>query len=198
MYVLFIPSFPNNRFHLGNIRTKQKEKKERKRMKQKLASLFVTNLLHCVQFENFAEILLLLLFLYFIYNCGGVLSSGALLHFFKLAFVSFLFLSFLFVGKHKQNRSLPQGDWQRQRLQLNSSSSFFFWLIRKETRGAPGRFVFLPPRVDVSFRFFELEFRLNFSNYNSPCARAKVIRLLACAAPQRKMCFTQQRTFVPV
>lgn len=54
MYVLFIPSFPNNRFRLGNIRTKkkQKEKKERKKKKQML-SLFVTNV---------AEILLLFLF----------------------------------------------------------------------------------------------------------------------------------------
>lgn len=50
MYVLFIPLFPNNRFHLGNIRTKQKktkgEKRERKK-KQKL-SLFVTNIALCI------------------------------------------------------------------------------------------------------------------------------------------------------
>lgn len=28
MYVLFIPSFPNNRFHLGNIRINSKQEKQ--------------------------------------------------------------------------------------------------------------------------------------------------------------------------
>lgn len=34
MYVLFIPSFPNNRFHLGNIRKTTLSKKERKKKEE--------------------------------------------------------------------------------------------------------------------------------------------------------------------
>lgn len=34
MYVLFIPSFPNNRFHLGNIRNNTLSKQERKEIKK--------------------------------------------------------------------------------------------------------------------------------------------------------------------
>lgn len=41
MYVLFIPSFPNNRFHLGNIRnnTLSKQKRERKKEEEQEAEV---------------------------------------------------------------------------------------------------------------------------------------------------------------
>lgn len=35
MYVLFIPSFPNNRFHLGNIRTTKRKKTKGEKEREK-------------------------------------------------------------------------------------------------------------------------------------------------------------------
>lgn len=96
MYVLFIPSFPNNRFHLGNIRKTSLSKKERKRKKKNKKqkfSLFVTNnCAYCIVWrfcENFC---------YFIF-CFYILYDGkrVALILLRLIFLKLLFLFFLFL-----------------------------------------------------------------------------------------------------
>lgn len=54
MYVLFIPSFPNNRFRLGNIRTKKTKKtKGEKREKEEEANVESLRYKLCGNFVTF-------------------------------------------------------------------------------------------------------------------------------------------------
>lgn len=129
MYVLFIPSFPNNRFHLGNIRnnTLSKQKRERKKEEEQEAevqSLRYKQLRILYRLTFFAKIFVtLFLFLYFIRRRKGCFDP------FGYFFVNFCFLtfSFLFVSFVKQ-QSLTLRDSQIwQRLEL----FFLFWVLQQ-------------------------------------------------------------------
>lgn len=189
MYVLFIPSFPNNRFHLGNIRKTTLSKKERtrkKKNKKQKFSLFVTNnCAYCIVWR-FLRKFLLLYFLFFIFymTARGLLWSFCVLFFLNFCFFSFSFFSFL------ETTSFALRDlqiWQRLELLY---FCFGFLTVCKETRGGSRH-----PRFVCLFfasRGFRLEFRLNFPNF-----RAKVSRLLL-ALPWKKEKCVLLRTFVPV
>lgn len=140
MYVLFIPSFPNNRFRLGNIRTKkkQKEKKERKKKKQML-SLFVT---------NFAEILLLFLFYILWTTAKWAFQAGSVLHF-HFCFLFFFFL-FLFLVQTNKSRTFETGNGS----DLRYSLFYCFLIAKKHVARLAGSF-FLG-HVLFPFPFFEL------------------------------------------
>lgn len=189
MYVLFIPSFPNNRFHLGNIRkttlSKKKRTRKKKNKKQKF-SLFVTNnCAYCIVWRFLRKFLLLyFLFLYFIWRKEGCFDPFASYFFLNFCFFSFSFFSFL------ETTSFALRDLQLwQRLEL-LYFCFGFLTVCKETRGGSRH-----PRFVCLFfasRGFRLEFRLNFPNF-----RAKVSRLLL-ALPWKKEKCVLLRTFVPV
>lgn len=190
MYVLFIPSFPNNRFHLGNIRKTTLSKKERKRkMKKKKQkfSLFVTNnCAYCIVWRFLRKFLLLyFLFLYFIWRQEGCFDPFSVLFFLKLLFL-FFFFPFFFVNNVKSHSA------RLTNMAATWVTLFLFWffdsLQRNTWRFAPPRFVCL----FFASRGFRLEFRLNFSNF-----RAKVSRLLL-ALPWKKEKCVLLRTFVPV
>lgn len=202
MYVLFIPSFPNNRFHLGNIRnnSKQKEKKRRKKEDEQEAevqSLRYKPIAHIVQFDVFANIFVnfcLIFCFYILYDNTRVTLIRVCLSLTK-TFVSFRFLSFLrffFLGNHRKVSLL---ETCRNGSDLSYS---LFWVLQLQGnntwRFAPHRrFVcFSVTWFYLCFFFLRLEFRLTifFSNF-----RAKVIRLLL--ALQKEKCVLL-RTFVPV
>lgn len=102
----------------------------------------------------------------------------------------FLFLSFLVFGTN--NRVSHLRDWQRQRLAL---LSFLLFFNRKETRGAPGRFVFSRSRA-LSVSVFRVVNSFALVSFELQRAHAKVIRLL-CLRTSEKNVFLL-RTFVPV
>lgn len=127
MYVLFIPSFPNNRFHLGNIRNKSKQKEKKRRKKEdeqeaEVQSLRYKPIAHIVQFDVFANIFVtfcLIFCFYILYDDTRVTLIRVCLSLTK-TFVSFRFLSFLrFFFFGKPQKSLCPGDLQKwQRLEL--------------------------------------------------------------------------------
>lgn len=181
MYVLFIPSFPNNRFRLGNIRTKKTKKtKGEKREKEEEANVESLRYKHCGNFVTFFV-------LYFMNNCEMSLSSG-LRFAFSLLF-PFLFLSFLVFGTN--NRVSHLRDWQRQRLAL---LSFLLFFNRKETRGAPGRFVFSRSRA-LSVSVFRVVDSFALVSFELQRARTQKWFGFCACAPQRKMCFYSERSF---
>lgn len=186
MYVLFIPSFPNNRFHLGNIRNntlcKQERKERKKEEEQKEAevqSLRYKQLRILYSLTFFAKIFVTVFFFvcfYILYDDERVTLILLRLFFRKLLFLVFFFLFFFFSLRVSQ-------IWQQLEL------LFLFWgfvIVCKETRGGSrhhaGSFVCFSRH-----RGFRLEFRLNFSIF-----RAKVSRLLlAHTRKEGEMCFTQ-------
>lgn len=190
MYVLFIPSFPNNRFHLGNIRKTTLSKKERKRKKKNKKqkfSLFVTNnCAYCIVWRFLRKFLLLYFFVFIFYMTErGLLWSFCVLFFPKPLFLFFFFLFFFLETTSFALRDLQL--WQRLELLY---FCFGFLTVCKETRGGSRH-----PRFVCLFfasRGFRLEFRLNFPNF-----RAKVSRLLL-ALPWKKEKCVLLRTFVPV
>lgn len=177
MYVLFIPSFPNNRFHLGNIRTTKRKNKRRKGERERRSRSLVSSLQTlCIVYSlklcgNFVTFFFVF---YILYNRKRALTRA--LEQTLITFVSFLFLSFLFFWN--TNKSLNLGDLRRQRLELLSLLS---GLHCKETRGAPGQ-VRLLRHVDgfSFFVVFELKFRLIFSNYRAGARKSD--SAFACAA----------------
>lgn len=189
MYVLFIPSFPNNRFHLGNIRKTTLSKKERKRKKKNKKqkfSLFVTNnCAYCIVWRFLRKFVLLFFCFYILYDGKRVALILLRLFFPKLLFLFFFFLFFFVnnVKSHSARLANMAATWV---------TLFLFWffdsLQRNTWRFAPPRFVCL----FFASRGFRLEFRLNFSNF-----RAKVSRLLL-ALPWKKEKCVLLRTFVPV
>lgn len=203
MYVLFIPSFPNNRFHLGNIRnnSKQKEKKRRKKEDEQEAevqSLRYKPIAHIVQFDVFANIFVnfcLIFCFYILYDNTRVTLIRVCLSLTK-TFVSFRFLSFLrfFFFFGKPQKSLSPGDLQKwQRLELLFVLGFVV-AGKQHVAVRATQEVRLFFRHVVLFVFFSFGWsfalRFFFSNF-----RAKVIRLLL--ALQKEKCVLL-RTFVPV
>lgn len=129
MYVLFIPSFPNNRFHLGNIRnntlSKQKRERERrKKNKKQKFSLFVTNnCAYCIGWRFLRKFLLLFFFVFIFYTTTKGLLWSFWFFFRKLLFLDFFFLFVSFV----KQQSLTLRDSQIwQRLEL----FFLFWVLQ--------------------------------------------------------------------
>lgn len=142
MYVLFIPSFPNNRFRLGNIRTKKTKKtKGEKREKEEEANVESLRYKLCGNFVTFFV-------LYFMNNCEMSLSSGLLLHF-HFCFLFFFFL-FLFLVQTIESRTFETGNGS----DLRYSLFYCFLIAKKHVARLAGSF-FLG-HVLFPFPFFEL------------------------------------------
>lgn len=181
MYVLFIPSFPNNRFRLGNIRTKKnKENKRRKKRERRRSKCWVSSLQTLRKFCYF------FCFIFYEQLRNGPFKRAPFA--FSLLF-PFLFLSFLVFGTN--NRVSHLRDWQRQRLAL---LSFLLFFNRKETRGAPGRFVFSRSRA-LSVSVFRVVNSFALVSFELQRARTQKWFGFCACAPQRKMCFYSERSF---
>lgn len=189
MYVLFIPSFPNNRFHLGNIRnntlSKQKRERERrKKNKKQKFSLFVTNnCAYCIGWRFLRKFLLLFFCFYILYDDERVALILLVIFFRKLLFLDF-FLSFRFFCETTKSHSARLANMAATWVVLFVLG---FAIVCKETRGGSrhhaGSFVCFSRH-----RGFRLGFRLN--SFDFFCAKVSRL-LLAQTRKEGEMCFTQ-------
>lgn len=151
MYVLFIPSFPNNCFHLGNIRTKQKRWKKRKKEEAEVESLRYK---HCIVYSltTWRTFCYFLFCFIFFSNCERVFKF--LLHFLlSLLFPFFFFLFFFWIKQVSLFETCNGSD-------LSYSLTFCFWLQRNTWRAWQVRFISVTWSIRLRF-FFELVFRLD-------------------------------------
>lgn len=190
MYVLFIPSFPNNRFHLGNIRTTKRKNKRRKGERERRSRSLVSSLQTlCIVYSlklcgNFVTFFFVF---YILYNRKRALTRA--LEQTLITFVSFLFLSFLFFLEHKQvsqsRRLATAATWV-------TLSFVRFTLQRNTWRARAGSFITSRGRFFV-FRCFRVEISPYF--FELPCWRSQ--KWFGFCLRCREKCVLL-RTFVPV
>lgn len=168
-----------------NIRRKKREKEEEE---AKVESLRYKRFI-VYSLKTFAEIFCyFFLFLYFIDSCERGLFNRALFSTFLISLL-FLFFFFLFFFWSRQQVS-PFGTCNGSNL---SYRTLLFFFDCKETRGAPGRFVFF----SVTWSGFVSSWNFAFIFFSNYSACAKVIRLCGLRACTSEKCVLL-RTFVPV